>query len=96
MWTEQDSAGLSQAAQRRIMITFDKVAVPQSFFSALAAANVRQHFIQATVAIQRRALRLSSQVKSRKKRAMLTMQLSSSITIIPPEPIIEPMDFSVS
>ena len=38
----------------------------------------------------------SSTVKSRKKRAMSTIQLSSSITIRPPEPIIEPIAIRLS
>ncbi len=39
---------------------------------------------------------LSSTVKSRKKRAISTMQLSSSMTIMPPEPIMEPIWVSES
>ncbi len=38
----------------------------------------------------------SSTVNSRKNFAMSTMQLSSSMTIRPPEPIIEPIAVSVS
>ena len=38
----------------------------------------------------------SSTVKSRKNRAMSTMQLSSSMTIRPPEPIMEPMAIRLS
>ncbi len=38
----------------------------------------------------------SSTLKSRKKRAISTMQLSSSMTIMPPEPIIEPMAIRLS
>ncbi len=38
----------------------------------------------------------SSTVNSRKKRAIFTMQVSSSMMIMPPEPIIEPRALSDS
>ena len=91
---------LAQAAQGVVLdVVAQLFQLVQILHGALALGDLVQHLQQtlgADAAGGALAAGLSSTVNSRKNLAMSTMQVSSSMTIRPPEPIMEPMAIRLS